>query len=244
MILFAPFLLSAQAQTAPEMRMETVPGRGYAVTVEPFPITSAEAVQARLQTLAKERCGALTVRFGRFSFDNKLSSTGEQSVANYRQGFQCIDPATDPYQPIAADRKASEADTRSATDFVQRYLASVDKADAAAGMSMFEPMLETTRDEWMVLPKLIRQANANGGVWRAELLNWENNPSGAAHPGAYATFWVSDEHKALAGACGSVMIYRVSRDQYQISQQNIRLVAQSKVDSGGTTADAVRKMCS
>jgi len=111
-------------------------------------------------------------------------------------------------------------------------------------MSVFEPMLEITRDEWMVLPNLIRQANATGGAWRAELLEWENNPSGAAHPGAYATFWVSGEHKALAGACGPVMIYRVSRDQYQISQQNIRLVPQARVDSGEVTADAVRKMCS
>ncbi len=219
--------------------------KGYVATIGDHDATQTPAVVERLKGMAKQRCGALTVRFGKFFYRNGFSPDGKPIVQEFKQNFACIDPATDPYKPVAADWKPAATDDADAKAFANRYLAAIDKGDAAAGMKMMEPIAEITRDEWMDTSTRLRtHSGAPGqGTWTVTLVGWGNNPDGAAHPGAYTLYRVTGTYPKLAAYCGSLLLYRAGPGSYFVSQQQLKVIPQSFVDNGTVAAADVPGLC-
>ena len=120
--IFVAALLAA-ASGSPDIKIEVVPGRGYAATVTFIDANEFTPVIDRIKLLAAEKCGKQSVRFGRYFFDNQIDvARGVTVIKDFRQSFSCFDPATDPYKPVPADWKASTADVAAATQFVTRFL--------------------------------------------------------------------------------------------------------------------------
>lgn len=240
-IMSLALLLAGAAQ--PDIRIDAVPGRGFSAYVETLDAKDLTALTDRVKVAAAQKCGKLSVRFGRFSFDNRIDLTRNVAMIDkYRQSFFCFDPATDPYKPVAADWKASPADEASATGFVTRFLRSVDSGDAA-GMAMMDPLIEISAAEWKGVHDDTIRFRSGAGQLTPELRGWANNPEGTAYPGAYAYFSVLSDHPGIAGTCGGLLVHRTGPNQYRIAQYDVRYVAQALVDQQGLSGDALNALC-
>jgi hypothetical protein len=227
----------------PAIKIETVPGKGYAAVVATFPVTQLSSVSDRISALAKQRCGRLSARMGRYKYFTSTDAQGRAALVQYRQSFTCYDPATDPYERAPADWKPSAQDQADLTAFAQRYMGLLDRADYIAGMPMMEPILEIEKDEWLSVPNMLKQHSGGQGRWTLQTLGWVNNPEGAAHPGRYAFVKVTATYPKIAAYCGTLVIYRQRPGSYLITQQNLSVIPESWIASGRTTRAEALKTC-
>ncbi|MBO9711958.1 hypothetical protein [Sphingomonas sp.] len=235
-------LALAAAQQAPEIAITPVSKDRYAAVIGDYPVEQRDAVTARMIAAGAERCGKLQVRWGRFSFDTGYTPDGKQVMHNYRQAFSCIDPATDPYKPVAADWKASDKDNADALAFAQRYMAVFDAADAAKGIPMMEAMLEVDKPTWLAQPMQLKGKIGTGSrSFKGPF--WRLNPQGASHPGAYAVFVFSGTYSALAAHCGALVLYRDGPGVYHVSQQNVVAISKASIAAGQNTEATAAKAC-
>jgi hypothetical protein len=227
----------------PVIKIETVPGKGYAAIVETFPVAQLTPVSNRISALAKQRCGRLSARMGRYKYFTSTDARGRAALTNYRASFTCYDPATDPYQRAPADWKPSAQDQADLTAFAQRYMGLLDRSDYLAGMPMMESILEIEKDEWLSVPNMLKQHSGGQGRWTLQTLGWVNNPEGAAHPGRYAFVKVTATYPKIAAYCGTLVIYRQRPGSYLITQQNLSVIPESWIASGRTTRAEALKTC-
>ncbi|PZQ22897.1 MAG: hypothetical protein DI569_06555 [Sphingopyxis macrogoltabida] len=238
------FALLAAAAGLPEIRIEAVPGKGYAATVARIDADQYTPVVDRIKVLATQRCGRLKVRFGRYFFDNQIDTDrGVTVIEDFRQNFSCYDPATDPYKPVPADWQASAAETAAVTRFATRFLDNLDDGNGAVLAAMMDPQLETTPDEMLRFSREAKMHQTGAGEFTARLDGWLNNPEDAAYPGAYAYFAVISSHPGIAGTCGGVLVYRVRDGQYQISQYDVRYISQALIDEAGYSDEELNRLC-
>lgn len=241
--IFVAALLAATS-AAPEIRIEAVPGRGYAATVSLIDENQYAPVIERIKLLAAERCGRQSVRFGRFFFNNEIDvERGVTIIKDFRQAFSCFDPATDPYKPVPADWKASAADTAAATQYVTRFLGNLDAGNGRALAAMMDPQLEATTEEMTQFSREAKMHQTGTGSFTARLDGWINNPPDASYPGAYALFSVISSHPGIAGTCGGVLVYRVGESKYQIAQYDVRYVSQKLIDEEGMSDEELDRLC-
>ncbi len=241
--IFVAALLAA-APGAPEIKIEAVPGRGYAATVPLIDENQYTPVIERIKLMAAERCGGQSVRFGRFFFDNEIDvDRGVTIIKGFRQAFSCFDPATDPYKPVPADWKASAAETAGATQYMTRFLDNLDAGNGRALAAMMDPQLEATTDEMTRFSREAKMHQTGSGRFTARLDGWLNNPPDAAYPGAYALFAVISSHPGIAGTCGGVLLYRVNDGKYRIAQYDVRYVSQKLIDEEGMSDEELDRLC-
>jgi hypothetical protein len=241
--IFVAALLAA-AQGAPEIKIEAVPGRGYAATVPVIDENQYTPVIERIKLMAAERCGQQSVRYGRFFFDNEIDvERGVTIIKDFRQAFSCFDPATDPYKPVPADWKASAADTAAVTQYVTRFLDNLDAGNGRALAAMMDPQLEATTEEMTRFSREAKMHQTGSGSFTARLDGWMNNPPDASYPGAYALFAVISSHPGIAGTCGGLLVYRVSESKYQIAQYDVRYVSQKLIDEEGMSDEELDRLC-
>ncbi|MBN8844041.1 MAG: hypothetical protein J0H88_12425 [Sphingomonadales bacterium] len=237
-------VLMASAQPLPAIKVEPVPGKGYAATVVAIDADQYASIIERVKVLAAQRCGSKKVRFGRFQFDNQVDvKRGVTVIKDYRQAFSCYDPATDPYKPVPADWKASATETAAATRFVQRFLDNLDEGNSAALVRMMDPALETTATEMKRFSDEAKMHQTGTGEFTPRLDGWLNNPEDASYPGAYAYFAVLSSHPGLVGTCGGLLVYRVREGEYQIAQYDVRYFSQDLVDKSGMTDEQLNRLC-
>ncbi|HKX90584.1 MAG TPA: hypothetical protein VJM13_15330 [Sphingopyxis sp.] len=242
-MIFVAALLAAASGT-PEIRIEAVPGRGYAATVPVIDENQYTPVIERIKLLAAERCGRQSVRFGRFFFDNQIDvERGVTVIKDFRQAFSCFDPATDPYKPVPADWKASAAETAAATQYVTRFLNNLDAGNGRALAAMMDPQLEATTEEMSRFSREAKMHQTGTGMFSPKLDGWLNNPPDASYPGAYALFAVISSHPGIAGTCGGVLVYRVANGKYQIAQYDVRYVSQKLIDEEDMSDEELDRLC-
>lgn len=227
----------------PTIRIESVAGKGYAALVSPFPVDQIQPVSDRIVAMAKQRCGKLTARFGRFKYFTGPGPKGVAEYQNYRQSFTCFDPATDPYKPAPTGWKPAEQDDRDLMEFAKRYMRAIDEGDYVTGMPMMEPIIEIEKDEWLDVPSKLDQFGGGGGKWTLSIVGWVNNPEGASHPGSYALVKIDGSYPKLAVYCGNLLIYRQRAGSYLVSQQNLRVIPQQWIDSGEMTRSQALATC-
>lgn len=227
----------------PAIKIETVPGKGYAAVVDTFPVTQLTSVGDRISALAKQRCGRLSARMGRYKYFTSTDAQGRAALTQYRASFSCYDPATDAYERAPADWKPSAQDQTDLTAFAQRYMGLLDRSDYVAGMPMMEPILEIEKDEWLSVPNMLKQHAGGKGRWTLQTLGWVNNPEGASHPGRYAFVKVTGSYPKIAAYCGTLVIYRQRPGSYLITQQNLSVIPESWITSGRTTRAEALKTC-
>lgn len=236
--------LLAAAQAAPAIKVEAVPGRGYAATVPVIDENQYDPVIERIKLLAAERCGRLSVRFGRFYFDNEIDvERGVTVIKDFRQNFTCFDPATDPYKPVPADWKASAAETAAVTQYVARFLTNLDAGNGRALAAMMDPQLEATTEDMNRFSREATMHQTGEGSFTARLDGWLNNPPDASYPGAYAYFAVLSSHPGIAGTCGGLLVYRAGEGQYRIAQYDVRYISQRLVDEEGMSDEELDRLC-
>jgi len=242
-MIFVAALLAAASGT-PEIRIEAVPGRGYAATVPVIDENQYTPVIERIKLLAAERCGRQSVRFGRFFFDNQIDvERGVTVIKDFRQAFSCFNPATDPYKPVPADWKASAAETAAATQYVTRFLNNLDAGNGRALAAMMDPQLEATTEEMNRFSREAKMHQTGTGMFSPKLDGWLNNPPDASYPGAYALFAVISSHPGIAGTCGGVLVYRVADGKYQIAQYDVRYVSQKLIDEEDMSDEELDRLC-
>ncbi len=234
-----PVLVSLPVQ----IKIETVPGKGFVAVVPTFPVTQLKSISDEISALAKQRCGRLTARMGRYKYFTGTDSQGRAALNNYRASFTCYDPATDPYERAPADWKPSAQDQADLTAFAQRYMSLLDRADYLAGMPMMESILEIEKDEWLSVPNMLKAHAGGKGSWTLQTLGWVNNPEGASHPGRYAFVKVTGSYPKIAAYCGTLVIYRQRPGSYLITQQNLGVIPESWITSGRTTRAEALKTC-
>lgn len=242
----ATILLAAMlaASTTPAIKIEAVPGRGYAATVPVIDENQYEPVIERIKVLATQKCGRLKVRFGRFFFDNQIDvARGVTVIKDFRQVFTCFDPATDPYKPVPADWKASPAEVAAATDYVTRFLTNLDAGNGRALAALMDPQLEATTDEMNRFSREAKMHQTGTGKFAPRLDGWLNNPPDASYPGAYAYFAVISSHPGIAGTCGGILLYRLSDGKYQVSQYDVRYISQKLIDEEGMSDEELNRLC-
>lgn len=241
--IFVAAMLAA-AQPVPEIKIVEVPGRGFQAQVASLDATEYQAVVNRIIERAKQRCGKLSVRFGRFGFDNRIDSARNVTVIEkFKQSFSCYDPATDPYQRVPADWKASAADTQGATAFVTRFLSYMDSGNGAAAAEMMDPLIEATKDDMDRMSKELKMHRTGAGDLVPRFDMWLNNPEFTAYPGAYAFFAVISDHPGVAGTCGGMLIQRVRAGEYRVAQYDVRTISQALVDRDGLSDDRLDALC-
>lgn len=241
--IFVAALLAA-ASGSPDIKIEVVPGRGYAATVTFIDANEFTPVIDRIKLLAAEKCGKQSVRFGRYFFDNQIDvARGVTVIKDFRQSFSCFDPATDPYKPVPADWKASAADVAAATQFVARFLTYLDAGNGRALAALMDPQLEATTEEMNRFSGEAKMHQTGTGSFTARLDAWLNNPPDASYPGAYAFFSVLSSHPGIAGTCGGILVYRVAEGKYQISQYDVRYVSQKLIDEEGMSDEELDRLC-
>ncbi|MBA3941889.1 MAG: hypothetical protein C0520_11815 [Sphingopyxis sp.] len=236
--------LMASAQPLPAIKVEPVPGKGFAATVATIDADQYSPVIDRIKLLAEQRCGTKKVRYGRFDFDNKIDvARGVTVINDFRQAFSCYDPATDPYKPVPADWKASAAETTAATRFAQRFLDNLDAGNAALLATMMDPGLEATPAEMKRFSDEAKMHQTGAGEFTPRLGGWMNNPPDVSYPGAYAYFAVLSSHPGIAGTCGGVLLYRVREGEYRMAQYDVRYVSQKLIDEEGYTDEQLDGLC-
>lgn len=241
-ILSLAFLAQGSTSIVPEIKLETVPGKGYAFEIGDFDKDRTDTVMAVVDGEAKKQCGNFAVRYGRFSHNNRIE--GNRTIlTQYRQAFQCIDPKTDPYKPAPADWQPTLEDEEDVITFATRYLAVMARKDVKAGMAMMEPVFEVTEEEWLSMLTPLSVNKANAAQWSPELIGWANNPEGASHPGSYAVLSIKGTMPDMALTCGYLMVYRHAPASYQVSQQSINLITNQSVANGEVSPSAFAKIC-
>lgn len=246
-MIFAMMLAAAvpAAQTLPAVHQEGGVNGKQVLRVDPFAESQAEEVQAKLNTLAKARCGRLTLRWGRFNYDTRAGTANDpdaRQIINYRQEYRCIDPATDPYKPAPPGWTASAADNAAALAYARRYMTAVDALDVDAGLSMMEAEVEATREEWLKLPQALK-ASAGTGSRTFGAPRWLLDPDGASHPGIYATVTFRGTYTGLYNHCGYLMLYRDTAGHFRVAQQNFRALTRQDVSSGRVSQAAADAAC-
>lgn len=236
--------LAASAQPLPVIKVDVVPGKGFAATVAQIDADQYSPVIERIKVLAAQRCGSMKVRFGRFNFDNMVDKArGVTIIQNFRQAFNCYDPATDPYKPVPADWKASAAETAAATRFAQRFLDNLDAGNAAILVKMMDPALETNAAEMKKFSDEAKMYQTGAGEFSPRLDGWMNNPPDASYPGAYAYFAVLSTHPGIVGTCGGVLVQRLRDGEYRMAQYDVRYFSQKLVDEEGMTDAELDRLC-
>ncbi len=236
--------LMASAQPLPAIKVEAVPGKGFAATVAKIDADQYNPVVDRIKMLAEQRCGTKKVRFGRYFFDNQIDiERGVTIIKDFRQAFSCYDPATDPYKPVPADWKASATETTAATRFAQRFVDNLDAGNAAMLVKLMDPSLETTATEMKRFSDEAKMHQTGPGEFSVRLDGWLNNPPDASYPGAYAYFAVLSSHPGIAGTCGGILLYRLRDGEYQISQYDVRYISQSLIDDEGYSDEELDRLC-
>lgn len=236
--------LMASAQPLPAIKVEAVPGKGFAATVAKIDADQYNPVVDRIKILAEQRCGTKKVRFGRYYFDNQIDiERGVTIIKDFRQAFSCYDPATDPYKPVPADWKASATETTAATRFAQRFVDNLDAGNAAMLVKLMDPSLETTATEMKRFSDEAKMHQTGPGEFSVRLDGWLNNPPDASYPGAYAYFAVLSSHPGIAGTCGGILLYRLRDGEYQISQYDVRYISQSLIDDEGYSDEELDRLC-
>lgn len=220
-----------------------MPGKGYVARVTTFQTSRLIETSDRISVLAKQRCGRLSARMGRYKYNNNTDAQGRAAITDYRQAFTCYDPATDPYERAPANWKPSAQDEADLRAFAERYVGLLDRGDYVAGMPMMEPILEIEKDEWLSVPNMLKQHSGGKGRWSLETLAWVNNPEGASHPGRYAFVRVTGSYPKIAAYCGTLVIYRQRAGSYLVTQQNLSVVPESWIASGRTTRAEAAKSC-
>ncbi|WP_422057440.1 hypothetical protein [Sphingomonas sp.] len=239
----AQVAVAPPAPPQPGIKIETVPGKGFVAVVDTFPVAQLTSISDRISALAKQRCGRLSARMGRYKYFTSTDAQGRAALTQYRASFSCYDPATDPYERAPADWKPSAQDQADLTAFAQRYMGLLDRSDYVAGMPMMEPILEIEKDEWLSVPNMLKQHAGGKGRWTLQTLGWVNNPEGASHPGRYAFVKVTGSYPGIAAYCGTLVIYRQRPGSYLITQQNLSVVPESWITSGRTTRAEALKTC-
>ena len=103
-------LLAAAGE--PAIRVEKLAAGGFSADVASIEAARLTTTMQEVQRIAAQRCGKMKVRFGRYNFDSRVDTARNvMMIENLRQKFFCYDPATDPYKPVPADWKASDAET-------------------------------------------------------------------------------------------------------------------------------------
>lgn len=241
--IFVAAVLAATSAT-PEIKVETVPGRGYIATTPYIDENQYDPVVARIKLMAAARCGRLNVRFGRYYFDNQIDvERGVTVIKDFRQSFSCFDPATDPYKAVPADWKASATEIAAATQYATRFLNNLDAGNGRALAAMMDPLLETTTEEMNRFSAEAKVHQTGKGSLTPRLDSWLVNPADAAYPGAYAFFAVLSSHPGIAGTCGGVLLYRVSDGKYQVSQYDVRYISQRLIDEEGMSDEELDRLC-
>ncbi len=236
--------LMASAQPLPVIKVEAVPGKGFAATVAEIDADQYNPVVDRIKILAEQRCGVKKVRFGRYFFDNQIDvERGVTVIKDFRQAFSCYDPATDPYKPVPADWKASAAETTAATRFAQRFVDNLDAGNAAMLVKLMDPSLETTAAEMKRFSDEAKMHQTGTGEFSLRLDGWLKNPPDASYPGAYAFFAVLSSHPGIAGTCGGILLYRLREGEYQISQYDVRYISQALIDDEGYSDEELNRLC-
>lgn len=236
--------LMASVQPLPPIKVEAVPGKGFAATVAKIDADQYDPVVDRIKILAEQRCGTKKARFGRYFFENKVDTArGVTVIENFRQAFSCYDPATDPYKPVPADWKASAAETTAATRFAQRFVDNLDAGNSTLLATMMDPALETTPTEMKRFSDEAKMYQTGPGEFTLRLDGWLNNPPDAIYPGAYAYFAVLSSHPGIVGTCGGILLYRLRDGVYQISQYDVRYVSQRLVDEEGYSDEQLNRLC-
>lgn len=241
-ILSLAFLAQGSTSIVPEIKLETVPGKGYAFEIGDFDKDRTDTVMAVVDAEAKKQCEKFTVRYGRFSHNNRVEGN-KTILTGYRQAFQCIDPSKDPYKPAPADWQPTVEDDEDVITFATRYLGVMARKDVKAGKAMVEPIFEMTDEEWFSMVKPLSVSKASAAQWRPELLGWANNPDGASHPGSYAVLKITGNMPDMALTCGYLMVYRHAPASYQVSQQSINLISNQSVANGEVSPSAFPKIC-
>lgn len=236
--------LMASAQPLPAVKVEAVPGKGFAATVATIDADQYDPVVDRIKILAEQRCGAKKVRFGRYFFENHIDvERGVTVIKDFRQTFSCFDPATDPYKPVPADWKPSAAETTAATRFAQRFVDNLDAGNTALLAKMLDPALEVTSAEMKRFIDEAKVYQTGAGEFSPRLDGWLNNPEGATYPGAYAYFAVLSSHPGIVGTCGGILLHRLREGEYQISQYDVSYISQRLVDEEGFSDEELNRLC-
>ena len=236
--------LMASAQPLPPIKVEAVPGKGFAATVATIDADQYDPVVDRIKILAEQRCGAKKVRFGRYFFDNQIDvERGVTVIKDFRQAFSCFDPATDPYKPVPADWKPSAAETTAATRFAQRFVDNLDAGNTVLLAKMMDPALETNPTEMKRFSDEAKMYQTGPGEFTLRLDGWMTNPPDAIYPGAYAYFAVLSSHPGIAGTCGGILLYRLRDGEYQISQYDVRYISQRLIDEEGFSDEELDRLC-
>ena len=236
-------LLAATSGT-PAIKIEAVPGRGFAATVPIIDANQYDSVIERIRLMATERCGRQSFRFGRYFFNNEIDvDRGVTVIKDFRQNFSCYDPATDPYKPVPADWKASTAETAAATQYATRFLTYLDAGNGRALAAMMDPQLESTVEEMNRFSREAKMHQTGTGSFTGRLDGWLNNPEDAAYPGAYVYFAVISSHPGIAGTCGGILLYRVSDGKYYVSQYDVRYISQRLIDEEGMSDEELGRLC-
>lgn len=234
-------LLAAAGE--PAVRVEKLAAGGFSADVADIEAARLTTTMEEVQRIAAQRCGKMKVRFGRYNFDSRVDTTRNvMMIENLRQKFFCYDPATDPYKPVPADWKASDADTAAATSFVTRFLDRLDRGDQA-GIAMMDPLAEITPKDWANLHAGATQFQTGDGSMTPQFVAWSNNPDGAAYPGAYVLFSVLDDHPGIAGTCGGILVQRVREGEYRIAQYDVQFISQALVNQQGLTGQQLDRLC-
>lgn len=219
MFAFALALL-LQSAPLPDIRVEKTADGGYLMTVGTFAIADADAVNAQLDVIVKQKCGALTPRWGKYTMERVPAGTRgmtADSFVNYRQAFSCVDPATDPHQPAPANWKASPADDADARAFTLRYLAAMDRSDSEAVRAMYIPTLVASTPA----EELRATVNKFHGISdprsrQVTAVHWWINPDFGPFPGLFvAVSFNGPQH------CGVLLLYRSGPGKYALTRQEV-----------------------
>jgi len=240
--MFAAILALAQVAAANVALDVKTASDGYQIDVrESFDENELQQIQTRFIALGKATCGGMTLRWGRFTYDTQHTADGASLIVNMVQRFECIDPATDPYKPVPADWKATEADERASKAAAERYVRAVLANDARTGIAMYEPFAEVDETAWRKAAGVMPDAGT--GSFEVKRIDWMVNPETMAHPGAYVTYVMVGQYSKLAEMCGVLILYRTPGGEFQITQQMLNGVTRAAVESGQITQAQAASYC-
>ncbi|MCW3836898.1 hypothetical protein ACFQ1E_11510 [Sphingomonas canadensis] len=239
--LLAASLAAAPAQD-PKITTQGAADGSFTFTVGDFDAQRIDEIQDQLKVLAERRCGALSVRWGKFSYAKNELVGGKQIVADYVQKAKCYDPATDPYQPVPADWQPTAEEEDGAITFAQSYIEAVLADDFATGLAMAEPGMELDTDTWDTGRQMLNGIGTGSfGIYD---IGWAANPDGMPHPGAFALVHFRGDYSKVAVMCGWVVVYRAAPDKFLLTQQRFYVVTHAQERARGGFADGeMERLC-
>jgi hypothetical protein len=228
--------LAFQSAPLPSIDVKSDGKGGWLFTVGTFAVADADAVNARLDVLAQEKCGKLKPRWGKYSMRRVPAGTGGvkvDSFADYRQAIWCIDPGSDPHQPAPKGWTADSTDDADARAFTGRYLEAIDSGDPAAVRALYSPSLsDATGPEELRATVTKFRTITSPQSRRVTQVHWWLNPDFAPYPGIFvAVGFEGPQH------CGYILWYRESPGNYSLVRQEVfgkplqfRLTATERAD--------------